>query len=227
MVPRTKSTKTSDAASAVTTTTVKKFELPALNLEFGSLTDGTDIPPPLPSPIKEEAVPTPPETPADQQKAKKANGVTNGTAKADATSPASQAASDTSAAGTKRRAEDTPASPTLSSRPGSIRRLFSRGLLHAAYANGDDASSVASPIERPESRAGSTVAGSRKAKRASGWFGRLRGVNDAAPLSPPATDDKKPAGPPPPMIPELSVLNQKLGIEDGISFGNDLFKDIK
>ncbi|KAL1839296.1 hypothetical protein VTJ49DRAFT_1659 [Mycothermus thermophilus] len=227
MAPRTNPTKTSDAAPTATTTTVKKFELPALNLEFGSLTDGTDIPPPLPSPVKEEAVPTPPETPADQQKAKQANGGTNGAAKAGTTSPQSEAASDTSAAGTKRRAEDTPASPTLSSRPGSIRRLFSRGLLNAAYANGDDASSLASPTERPRSRGGNSTAGSRKAKRASGWFGRLRGVNDSAPLSPPATDDKKPTGPPPPMIPELSELNQKLGIENDVSFGNDLFKDIK
>ncbi|KAJ4147732.1 hypothetical protein LMH87_002239 [Akanthomyces muscarius] len=36
-----------------------QFELPALNLNFGSITDGTNIPPPLPSP----KVPTPPQTP--------------------------------------------------------------------------------------------------------------------------------------------------------------------
>ncbi|KAL2122115.1 hypothetical protein VTJ04DRAFT_2570 [Mycothermus thermophilus] len=223
MAPRTKPSKTANAAPTETTTTVKKFELPALNLEFGSLTDGTDIPPPLPSPVKEKAVPTPPETPDDQQKEKQANGITNGTkADADATSPQS----DTSAAGTKRPADDTPASPTLSSRPSSIRRLFSRTLLHPAYANGEDAANgVSSPTERPQSRGGVSVLGSRKSKRTS-WFGRLRGVNDAAPLSPPATDEK-PKGPPPPMIPELSELNQKLGIENDISFGNDLFKDIK
>ncbi|ATY60236.1 hypothetical protein A9K55_005617 [Cordyceps militaris] len=36
-----------------------QFEIPALNLNFGSITDGTNIPPPPPSP----KVPTPPQTP--------------------------------------------------------------------------------------------------------------------------------------------------------------------
>jgi hypothetical protein len=36
-------------------------------------------------------------------------------------------------------------------------------------------------------------------------------------------EDKKPKGPPPPKIPELS----KLGVQADNGFGGDLFKDIK
>jgi hypothetical protein len=209
-------------------TPAKRFELPALDFKFGSLTEGTDIPPPPPSPIQEEA-PTPPDTPKLAQQQQEGAGATGGKPKA--ASPHSQLSS-VSIAGSKRRAEDGPASPTLSNRPGSIRRLFSRGLLNTAYANGDEPSQDG----RPQSRSGNSVADSRKAKRSSGWFGRLRS-NDSAPntnsnktampLSPPATDEKKPMGPPPPMIPELSELNTKLGIQSDNTFGNDLFKNIK
>ncbi|KAK4152373.1 hypothetical protein C8A00DRAFT_34959 [Chaetomidium leptoderma] len=213
-------TKTSTVAPPATAPT-KRFELPALTFKFSSLTDGTDIPPPLPSPIQEEAVPTPPDTPQPE-----GTGATNG--KSNAASSRSQLSS-ISTAGTKRRAEDNPASPTLSSRPGSIRRLFSRGLLNTAYANGDEAAQDG----RPGSRGGGhSVVDSRKAKRSSGWFGRLRN-NDGppnkpvTPLSPPATDEKKPTGPPPPMIPELSELNSTLGIKNDNNFPSDLFRDIK
>ena len=209
------------------TTTIKRFELPALNFKFGSLTDGTGIPPPLPSPIQEEAAPTPPDTPKIAQQQQQ-NGTHAANGKPNALSPNSQLSS-ISTAGTKRRAEDGPASPTLSSRPGSIRRLFSRGLLNTAYANGDETAVDG----RPQSRAGtaSVVVDTRKAKRSSGWFGRLRGNDNASqpvtPLSPPATDEKKPMGPPPPMIPELSELNPTLGTQTDNGFGSDLFKDIK
>ncbi|KAG7291707.1 hypothetical protein NEMBOFW57_001726 [Staphylotrichum longicolle] len=212
-------------------TPAKRFELPALDFKFGSLTEGTDIPPPLPSPIQEEAEPAPPDTPAVAQQPQEGTGATSGKPKA--ASPNSQLSS-VSIAGSKRRAEDGPASPTLSNRPGSIRRLFSRGLLNTAYANGDETSQNG----RPQSRGGSSVVDSRKAKRSSGWFGRLRSNDSssnttannnktAMPLSPPATDEKKPMGPPPPMIPELSELNSKLGIQPDNTFGNDLFKNIK
>ncbi|GAB1311827.1 hypothetical protein MFIFM68171_02037 [Madurella fahalii] len=215
----------STTAKPAGATTSKRFELPALEFKFGSLTDGTDIPPPAPSPVEEKAAPTPPETPkVDEKQEKAANGKPDS-----ALSPKSHVSSITTS-GTKRRAEDNPASPTLSNRPGSIRRLFSRGLLNNAYANGDAA---VTQDGRPESRGNSSVADSRKVKRSSGWFGRLRG-NDGAvnktttPLSPPATtDEKKPMGPPPPMIPEISELKSKIGVQDESGFGGDLFKDIK
>ncbi|SPQ19574.1 10167a48-82f5-4817-bb12-43165a46bc6d [Thermothielavioides terrestris] len=209
-------------------TTNKRFELPALEFKFGSLTDGTDIPPPLPSPVQEDPVAaTPPDTPELEKEQQEGASATNG--KPDtASSPNSQPAS-ASPTGTKRRAEDGPASPTLSNRPGSIRRLFSRGLLNTAYANGDGTGQQGG---RPPSRGAGSVTDSRRAKRSSGWFGRLltnEGVANkaAVPLSPPATDDKKPTGPPPPQIPELSELNSKLGIPNDSGFGTDLFKDIK
>ncbi|UZP37421.1 hypothetical protein NXS19_005237 [Fusarium pseudograminearum] len=45
-----------------------RFQLPALNLNFGSITDGTDIPPPPDSPVQK--VPTPPQTPPPVKEAK-------------------------------------------------------------------------------------------------------------------------------------------------------------
>ncbi|KAL2023536.1 hypothetical protein VTK56DRAFT_2144 [Thermocarpiscus australiensis] len=235
-MPSRTNTTTTTTTKPVGTVTSKRFELPALEFKFGSLTDGTDIPPPLPSPVEQEAVPTPPDTPNDDTKQPEGPNTTNG--HPDAASPRSQL-SNTSKGGTKRPAEDNPASPTLSARPGSIRRLFSRSLLNAAHT--DEAPSGSSPDGgRPPSRGGSSVADSRKAKRSSRWFGRLllSDGGDAAkpassgggsPLSPPATQDEKtkPAGPPPPMIPELSELKSKLGIQSEGGFGDDLFKDIK
>lgn len=212
-------TASANPAAAATNT---RFELPALDLKLGSLTDGTDIPPPVPSPIQETAAPTPPDTPDPDKEQAEGTDATNG--KPDTASHLPTM----STAGTKRRAEDNPASPTLSTRPGSIRRLFSRGLLNTAYANGN----VTSPDGRPQSRSGGSVADSRKAKRSSGWFGRLRSNDEVAnkaagPLSPPATDETKPTGPPPPMIPELSELNSGLGIQNDSGFGGDLFNNIK
>lgn len=213
-----------DLAVAPATTSKGRFELPALEFKFGSLTDGTDIPPPLPSPIQEEgAGPTPPDTPRRAaQKKLEGKEAANGKP-----SPSSQLPT-ISTAGIKRRAEDSPASPTLSTRPGSIRRLFSRNLLNAAYTNGNETAQNS----RPPSRSGSIMTDSKKARRSSGWFGRLRGSEPpqtkvVAPLSPPVTQESQSTGPPPPMIPELTELNTKLGIQNTTSFEGDLFKDIK
>jgi len=40
------------------------------------------------------------------------------------------------------------------------------------------------------------------------------------------TDEKKDTGPPPPMIPELREIKEKLATGDA-EFGSDLFKNIK
>ncbi|KAH8886675.1 hypothetical protein GQ53DRAFT_657388 [Thozetella sp. PMI_491] len=223
--------------TSTTAPAVKRFELPALDFKFSSLTDGTDIPPPLPSPV-EDKVPTPPMTPTTEEKKQEAvapaaetNPTQNG--KLDTTSPAS-IATKTTTTGTKRPADDNPASPTLSSRPGSIRRLFSRNLLHNAYANGEEAGSQSPEHGRPESRSNGSFVDSKKSKRSSGWFSRLRS-NDSAgtkrasvvglPRS--TTEEKRPMGPPPPMIPELAELKSKIDLADEGSLGSDLFKDIK
>ncbi|KAJ4298605.1 hypothetical protein N0V88_003635 [Collariella sp. IMI 366227] len=208
---------------AATTNTRKRFELPALDLKLGSLTDGTDIPPPLPSPIQEESDSSPADT-TDTEAKEQAETIAS-KSKPVATSPHSQLSS-VSTTGSKRRADDGPLSPTLSHRQGSIRRLFSRGLLNTSYANGHNTGHDG----RPESRG--SVIDSRKTKRSSGWFGRIRS-NESLPLqpptprSPPPVLNEKPAGPPPPMIPELGELNSKLGIANDTGFGSDLFKNIK
>lgn len=210
----------------------KRFQLPALDFKFGSLTDGTNIPPPLPSPVQE--VPTPPKTPitADVGAEKKEpDGAPNGYAVGTKTSPHSDTVhTTTTTGGVKRAAEDIPASPTLSSR-GSLRRLLSKNLLHNTY---DDHASTAGDqnTSRPPSRTASVMAEERKSKRSSGWFRRLRSGNNSVveqqTLQPPALPlfdeaPQKPSGPPPPMIPELSALQAKVDT----SMGEDLFKEIK
>lgn len=207
-------------ANSATAAPGKRFELPALEFNFSSLTEGTDIPPPPPSPIREEVL-TPPKTPAKgDQKTSKVNGSLT------STSPQSNLTT-TTVGGTKRPAEDNPASPTFSTRQGSIRRLFSKGLLNTAYAEGEDGGGDST---RPVSRTSASFVDSKKAKRSSGWFSRLRSSD--SPGSKRAsmvvtTDEKKLAGPPPPMIPELSELKSPLDFKDDSGLGGDLFKDIK
>jgi hypothetical protein len=204
---------------------VKRFELPVLEFKFAPLTEGTDIPPPPPSPIQEEA--TLPKTPNGEAKKEdtKTGHLTATNGNLDPSSPKSNF-SKTSTGAIKRSAEDSPTSPTLSNRPGSIRRLFSRNLLNNAYANDEE---VGADGGRPPSRAATSVADSRKAKRSSGWFSRFRGGdNKRASLTvTPPTEDKKDMGPPPPMIPEISEIKSKLDIKDDAGFGSDLFKGIK
>ncbi|KAI1738172.1 hypothetical protein F4680DRAFT_192345 [Xylaria scruposa] len=211
-----------------------RFQLPALNLTFGSLTDGTDIPPPLPSPKEEQPAPVQPETAvkeatvkkeekveAEQPKPAAANGTTNGT------TPRKPDIAITTNVGLKRSADEVPVSPALSSR-GSLRRLISKSLMNHAY--DEQGSTTAQNTSRPPSRTASVVAEEKKAKRSSGWFRRLRShdtghdiTNDSkpAPLQFESVS-KKPSGPPPPMIPELSALETKVDTQ----LGDDLFKGI-
>lgn len=209
-----------------------RFELPALNLNFGSITDGTDIPPPPKSPVEKPAEKVPEKTvekPSQPQAPKETTPAQNSVATTAA--PATNG----NLAGTKRPAEDIPPSPTASNRPGSLRRLLSRTLLNNSYAegqlsvNGDGAASVVNG-SRPASRSGGSFMDERKSKRSSGWFRRLRGgdskrsslIFDQQPPTPTTPTMNKPSGPPPPMIPELKDLEKDEG-----SLGNDLFKNIK
>ncbi|KAI0402466.1 hypothetical protein F4802DRAFT_369937 [Xylaria palmicola] len=202
----------------------KRFELPALDLKFGSLTDGTNIPPPLPSPVEEEPPPAQHKTTAkaekvkDQQpKADAANGAPNGT------TPSKPDIGITTHTGLKRTADDVPISPTPSSR-GSLRRLISKTILNNAYQ--EQGSPTGHEMARPPSRTASVMAEEKKAKRGSGWFRKLRS-HDSPHDSKPSTLQfenitKKPSGPPPPMIPELSALETKIDTK----LGDDLFKGI-
>ncbi|PHH85569.1 hypothetical protein CDD83_236 [Cordyceps sp. RAO-2017] len=225
---------------AVTTTGPPRFELPALDLNFGRITDGTNIPPPPSSPVQK--VPTPPQTPPGDSKKPAAEPV-NGTDEPMSTPP------NGNTVGSKRSADEAPLSPAGSGRQGSLRRLFSKNVLSANYTEGRLMSmgntSVANGA-RPESRGTTGALDDRKARRSSGWFRRLRGTDpkrasyyfeDAVPVTvksselpqkpydlpqKPAGPPPKPSGPPPPMIPELVDLERDEG-----SLGRDLFKNIK
>ena len=212
-------------ASQTNTTKTSRFELPALDLNFGNITDGTNIPPPPDSPIQKE--PTPPQTPQKLTK--------------DAEAPAAPANGSSEApksngklAGTKRAADDAPLSPPLSTRQGSLRRLFSRNTLNNSYLEGQQQAAASAPAPvlapRPMSQGGASLLDGSKSKKSSSWFKRLRGGDSSSSrrasvilpeVQPPATP-KTPAGPPPPMIPELTDLEK----DDG-GLGADLFKNIK
>lgn len=218
-----------------------RFQLPALNLNFGSITDGTNIPPPPDSPVQK--VPTPPQTPPPTKEVEKTQSNVVGDDSSKETPQQSiPAPSNGNLAGTKRYAdEDVPLSPAASSRQGSIRRLFSRTMLNNNYAEGQNQNPSSASLAavtngngRPSSQGGSSFLDDRKSRRSSGWFRRIRTgetgskrINtmnyEEAPRSPtPTATIKKPSGPPPPMIPELSDLEK----DDG-SLGDDLFKNIK
>ncbi|KAK5632290.1 hypothetical protein RRF57_008004 [Xylaria bambusicola] len=214
---------TNGVASTQSTATSQRFELPALDLKFGSLTDGTDIPPPPPSP-KDEEMPPPPKVAAkegreveSQQPKAEANGATNGT------SPRKPDVIVTTKVGVKRSADEVPLSPTLSSR-GSLRRLISKTFLNHAY--DEQGSTTGQNMSRPPSRTASVLVEEKKAKRSSGWFRRLRShdstSDDKSTHSQFESLNKKLAGPPPPMIPELSALETKVDTH----LGDDLFKGI-
>lgn len=221
---------TNSLASAQSLPASKRFELPALDLKFGSLTDGTDIPPPLPSP-KEEEPPPPPKVAVKkeekvedrQPKAEATNGSTNGTI-----TPKKPDIAISTSVGVKRTADEVPVSPAPSSR-GSLRRLISKSLLNHAYdeQGSTTTTTAAQNVSRPPSRTTSVAAEEKKAKRSSGWFRRLRSHDTPhdskpAPLQFEHASKPQPTGPPPPMIPELSALETKIDTR----LGDDLFKGI-
>lgn len=221
-----------------------KFQLPALEFKFGSLTEGTDIPPPLPSPIQEE----PPEqtktaqVPVDGSAKSTTTSINTATTATSATTTTTtngtQTTPEAQRIGTKRPADTAgPASPTLSTGPASIRRLFSRNRLSDTY----HANVYPPPVEalapRPSSQSNASIATDRT-KRTSGWFRRLRGsdgvetkrssrifFNDSSKPAAPIVVER--TGPPPPKIPEFNALGAKVDLDDGGSLGSDLFKDIK
>ncbi|KAI9163313.1 hypothetical protein HJFPF1_04919 [Paramyrothecium foliicola] len=205
-----------------------RFELPALDLNFGNITDGTNIPPPPDSPVQRE--PTPPQTPTKVTEEPKSVPVpVNGTNE----TPQSNG----KLTGTKRPADEVPLSPPVSTRQGSLRRLFSRSTLNNSYLEGQTATTTAAnSAPRPQSRGAVSMLDDRKSsKRSSSWFKRFRSGDSSSrrasvmisDIQPPATPQtptgpKTPAGPPPPMIPELKEFEKE---DRGL--GDDLFKNIK
>ncbi|WYZ39103.1 hypothetical protein EsH8_III_001017 [Colletotrichum jinshuiense] len=184
-----------------TTGASKRFELPKLDFKFGSLTEGTNIPPPLPSPVQE--VPTPPQTPrasetkdTESASKEKVNGKTNGHAAAVPSSPA------TTNEGESHSNHHRPMSRSQGSILDEKKSKRSSGWFKRLRSN------EASP---PQQKRSSIVYEHPNTSETSSH-------TQIKPQS---------QGPPPPMIPELSALEAKVDVTDGGSLGDDLFKNIK
>ncbi|ROV96728.1 hypothetical protein VSDG_05591 [Cytospora chrysosperma] len=210
----------------------RKFQLPALDFKFGSLTEGTDIPPPLPSPKEEEPREKPKAPQSSSNDANVPSITTNGTQK-----PPETATSN----GLKRPAEDVPlpSSPSSSTAgQGSVRRLLSRNRLDTAFANGITKADLQlnKSNSRPGTGSNASIATDKQSKRASGFFHRFRSSNGKVVVPADVKPDVRPVvasptrttGPPPPMIPEFKSLGSKVDLgDDKGSLGDDLFKNIK
>jgi hypothetical protein len=194
-----------------------RFELPAYAPINYSLTDGTSIPPPPDSPI-EETPPAPQPEPALPVPAKE-----NVELKA---SNANGAADERG-----RSNVQPPLSPASSRRPSSIRKFLSRRSLNANYTNGAGAHSNEdlTGSGRPESPASfMTGPPGLKQKRSKSWFKRLgSSTRQSTVFEDEPVEKAKPAGPPPPKLPELNQLKAKVTEDDqGSLGGEDLFKNI-
>ena len=186
-------------------------------------TDGTNIPPPPDSPIEERAPPPPPKpeaaqpVPVGENGATNANGFYDGRARMSAT-------------------ENPPMSPAFTKRPGSIRRFLSRKSLNANYTNGTNyrgSQEEVAGIERPESSL-SFASGrpSLMKKRSGSWFRRLGGtgaeIRTSVIYENSRPQERVPMGPPPPKLPELNQLKNRIMDDDqGSLGGGDMFKNIK
>ncbi|KAK6224849.1 hypothetical protein QIS74_03176 [Colletotrichum tabaci] len=194
-----------------TTGASKRFELPKLDFKFGSLTEGTNIPPPLPSPVQE--VPTPPQTPrvsetkeSDSAVKGKLDEKTNGHAAAVPDSPATTNEGENHSNG---NGNGGPPSRPMSRSQGSIL---------------DEKKSKRSSGWFKRLRTSET---SPPQRRSSVVYEHpnISETSSHTPSKPQAAPQVQ--GPPPPMIPELSALQAKVDVTDGGSLGEDLFKNIK
>ncbi|KAL6871595.1 hypothetical protein HDV57DRAFT_316087 [Trichoderma longibrachiatum] len=188
-----------------------RFELlPALKLDFGSITDGTDIPPPPESPI--EPAYTPSKTSDGSNASSEAKEPTT-------TTTTTTTHTHENKAGPRSLADSAPPSPAASGHQDSIAPESARNVAN---------------VYRPTSRGAASAASaadSEKTKRASGWFKRLRSGDTQSrrrssllsleqthvPTAPKLTPAK-----PPPKIPNLVHLES-----ESSSFGSDLFDHIK
>lgn len=215
----------------------RKFQLPAFDFKFGSLTEGTDIPPPPPSPKQDKPREQPKASQPPAKNTSMPSITTNGTNKSPETATSN---------GLKWQAEEVPlpSSPSSSiAGQGSIRRLFSRNRLDSVYANGEPKAEAGmahlnKPDSRPDSRSNASIATDKQSKRASGFFRRFRGsdgkvvvpadVKPAVASHPAVVSQPTSQGPPPPKLPEFRSLGSKVDLgDDGGSLGDDLFKNIK
>ncbi|KAL6691922.1 hypothetical protein J3F84DRAFT_384742 [Trichoderma pleuroticola] len=180
------------------TATGSRFVLPALNLNFGSITDGTDIPPPPESPIE-------PITPSKTSKA---------------SNESSEAKENTSTAyenkvGVRSVAENAPPSPAASGRQGSVQD--SGRSVANAYRPVSQSGSSAVESEKTKRASGwfkRLRSGDNQSRRRSSLLSLEQHIPAATPK---LTSDK-----PPPKIPQLVQLESDKG-----AFGSNLFDHIK
>lgn len=192
-----------------------RFELLALSPINYSLTEGTSIPPPPDSPVEE--TPPAPAPPKPVEKASRpppvdtnGNGAFDGRGRSTVTTIAS------------------PMSPTSSvRRPSSIRNFLARKSL--APGDGSNYDGSADEFERPDSPASFRSGGPNLVKKKS-WFRRLSSVPRSGTVyeNEQEPEQTRPAGPPPPMLPELNELKAKIPEGDDGGFGGEsLFKNIR
>jgi len=219
--------------SSSTNSASKRFELPQLTPVNYSLTEGTNIPPPPESPVREE----PPSLPAPTS-----------TQQVPGNDPSTPTASTNGTAYEARGRTQNPTinipplSPvsTRTSRPGSIRRFLSRRSLNSGYTNGnksvDDLSNYgnSTTIVETGGRPVSSLDVYPRQKRSSSWFRRLgsssygegNGVGNRTSV---VYEEKVPEkeGPPPPTLPELKIGGKGVQEDDGSLGAEDMFKNIR
>ncbi|KAL7948178.1 hypothetical protein V8C42DRAFT_313702 [Trichoderma barbatum] len=176
-----------------------RFVLPALNLNFGSITDGTDIPPPPESPIEPH---TPPKTSKGSSENTEAN-----------EKPLTPIENK---AGVRSVVENAPPSPAASGQQESITQESGRSVANA-YRPTSQSGSSAVDSEKGKRASGwfkRLRSGDNQSRRRSSLLGLEPTLVPAAPK---LTSEK-----PPPKIPKLVHLENDKG-----SFGSNLFDHIK
>ncbi|CAG8957712.1 hypothetical protein HYFRA_00000047 [Hymenoscyphus fraxineus] len=206
-------------------TTNPHFELPAFEPINFSLTDGTDIPPPIESPVEEKPPPPVEEKPLPP-----------------VAKP--QLKADTSLAAANGSMPPPPA-------PGANGAAKTENIRTSVSDGQNGSFEDLHGIKRPESSL-STMTADRsgsKAKRSSGWFRRFSStpapktapkiapktvqktvVPQPQPQQPLPEPERKPVpkGPPPPRLPELNQLKSQIPEDDEGSLGaEDMFKNIR
>ncbi|KAL7928698.1 hypothetical protein V8C35DRAFT_285026 [Trichoderma chlorosporum] len=183
------------------TATSSRFVLPALNLNFGSITDGTDIPPPPESPIE-------PNTPSKTSK---------GSNQSAETKENINLATYENKAGVRSVAENAPPSPVASSQQETITQESVHSIVNA-YRPVSQSGSSAVESEKTKRASGWFKRRLRSGDNQSRRRSSLLGLEQHIPASPRSTADNKPA----PMIPKLVHLES-----DKNAFGSNLFDHIK
>ncbi|KAF4633081.1 hypothetical protein G7Y89_g5036 [Cudoniella acicularis] len=208
-----------------------RFELPQLTPVNFSLTDGTDIPPPLPdSPIEEKPPPPALKTQTQSQP------VTTTTITANGRAVTPTIANGNGIHDERSRTSGTdipPLSPASTTRPSSIRRFLSRKSLNqnfidGSHHNGQSQEDLAG-ILRPDSPSSFSTKSKSGGRKSGSWFRRFSSSSavsrSSAMYEQQKTEHRR--GPPPPKLPELNQLEAKIPEDDEGSLGaEDMFKNI-